>query len=109
MWFKLQFDKWLCVQFSAQNAVESTVQLRPTSFPNDEFASRRQKAALSRQNSRQSVKSLIESIENAAGSKPPTKTGKYHLISIFIELNALIERWLNYLSNDARLLESDGK
>ncbi|XP_049825218.1 cytospin-A isoform X5 [Aethina tumida] len=65
-----QIDK-----LKAQNAVESTVQLRPTSFPNDEFASRRQKAALSRQNSRQSVKSLIESIENAAGSKPPTKTG----------------------------------
>ncbi|KAB0791235.1 hypothetical protein PPYR_03035 [Photinus pyralis] len=47
--------------------------LRPESFSNDDMATRRQKVGLNRQNSRQSVKSLIESIENAA--KPPLKIG----------------------------------
>ncbi|KAK4877947.1 hypothetical protein RN001_010453 [Aquatica leii] len=42
-------------------------------FPPDEISARRQKVALNRQNSRQSVKSLIESIENAG--KPPLKLG----------------------------------
>lgn len=52
-----------------------TVTLRPNSFPNDDMASRRQKVALNRQSSRQSVKSLIESIENA-GKPVVVKTGK---------------------------------
>ncbi|CAG9821437.1 unnamed protein product [Phaedon cochleariae] len=42
------------------------VPLRPTSFPGDDVALRRKNMALSRQSSRQSVKSLIESIESQA-------------------------------------------
>ncbi|KAJ8967805.1 hypothetical protein NQ317_008572, partial [Molorchus minor] len=41
-----------------------TVPIRPTSFPGDDIQLRRKNVALSRQNSRQSVKSLIESIES---------------------------------------------
>ncbi|ENN72469.1 hypothetical protein D910_12322 [Dendroctonus ponderosae] len=46
--------------------------MRPTSFPTDELTLRRKNAVLSRQNSRQSVKSLIESIESQA--KPGSKS-----------------------------------
>ncbi|KAF5291789.1 hypothetical protein FQA39_LY14277 [Lamprigera yunnana] len=53
-------------EFSTCEANEPV--LHPDGFTND-----RQKVALNRQNSRQSVKSLIESIENAA--KPPLKIG----------------------------------
>ncbi|KAK5638140.1 hypothetical protein RI129_012435 [Pyrocoelia pectoralis] len=47
--------------------------LRTDSFTNEEMATRRQKVVLNRQNSRQSVKSLIESIESAG--KPSIKIG----------------------------------
>ncbi|KRT80821.1 hypothetical protein AMK59_6292, partial [Oryctes borbonicus] len=50
------------------------ITLRPTgTFSIDQIEGRRPKVSLNRQNSRQSVKSLIESIENA--SKPVIKTG----------------------------------
>ncbi|CAH0549405.1 unnamed protein product [Brassicogethes aeneus] len=65
-----QIDK-----IKAQTANEQ-VTLRPTSLTSEDFQSRRQKAALSRQSSRQSVKSLIESIENAAGPKPSSKSAQ---------------------------------
>lgn len=53
--------------------------MRPTSFPTDELTLRRKNAVLSRQNSRQSVKSLIESIESQA--KPGSKSCKNSLIA----------------------------
>ncbi|XP_017776760.1 PREDICTED: cytospin-A-like isoform X6 [Nicrophorus vespilloides] len=58
-------------QLEKLKAVES-VPMRPTSFPTDELTRRASKVSLNRQNSRQSVKSLIESIENAG--KPLSKS-----------------------------------
>ncbi|KAJ8921250.1 hypothetical protein NQ315_013722 [Exocentrus adspersus] len=55
-WFH---PKLICVL-----AVTESVPIRPTSFPVDDITLRRKNAVLSRQNSRQSVKSLIESIES---------------------------------------------
>lgn len=52
----------------------TTMPTRPNSFPGDDVATRRQKVVLSRQSSRQSVRSLIESIENAG--KPISKSGE---------------------------------
>lgn len=59
-------------------ASEPTIPLRPTSFQLEDLT-RRPKVSLSRQNSRQSVKSLIESIENAG--KPVTKTLSLNSVS----------------------------
>ncbi|RZC36517.1 GRIP and coiled-coil domain-containing protein 2-like [Asbolus verrucosus] len=53
--------------------------IRPTSFQVDDLTNRRPKVSLSRQNSRQSVKSLIESIENAG--KPVAKTVSLNSVS----------------------------
>ncbi|CAG9768071.1 unnamed protein product [Ceutorhynchus assimilis] len=50
---------------------QEQVPIRPTSFPTDELTLRRKNAVLSRQNSRQSVKSLIETIESQG--KPVSK------------------------------------
>ncbi|KAF2904053.1 hypothetical protein ILUMI_02120, partial [Ignelater luminosus] len=61
-------------QIDKLKVASETVTLRPNSFPNDDMSSRRQKVALNRQSSRQSVKSLIESIENA-GKPVVVKTG----------------------------------
>lgn len=57
-------------------ASQEQVPIRPTSFPTDDLNLRRKNAVvLSRQNSRQSVKSLIESIESQG--KPVSKSCKF--------------------------------
>ncbi|XP_045469133.1 cytospin-A-like isoform X4 [Harmonia axyridis] len=73
---------------------EANVALRPSSFPGGEDLTRRAKIGLSRQNSRQSVKSLIESIENQG--KPITKNA--HNIVSRSSSNSSI----NSLASDAR-------
>lgn len=60
-------------------ASQEQVPIRPTSFPTDDLNLRRKNAVLSRQNSRQSVKSLIESIESQG--KPVSKSCKLYFIS----------------------------
>ncbi|CAH2013659.1 unnamed protein product [Acanthoscelides obtectus] len=75
--------------------VES-VPLRPTSFPSEDVTLRRKNnIVLSRQNSRQSVKSLIESIESQA--KPVTKTGLGTVVS-----RSSSNSSLNSLTSDVR-------
>ncbi|KAJ8958035.1 hypothetical protein NQ318_002041 [Aromia moschata] len=51
-----------------------TVPIRPTSFPGDDIQLRRKNVVLTRQNSRQSVKSLIESIESQGKPVSPKST-----------------------------------
>ncbi|KAF5284000.1 hypothetical protein FQR65_LT13634 [Abscondita terminalis] len=68
--------------------------LRQENFSGEELAVRRQKVVLNRQNSRQSVKSLIESIENAA--KPSIKLG------LNIASRSSSNSSLNSLTSDAK-------
>jgi hypothetical protein len=69
--------------------------IRPTSFQVDDLTNRRPKVSLSRQNSRQSVKSLIESIENAG--KPVTKTVSLNSVSRSSSASSI-----NSITSDAR-------
>ncbi|KAK9753976.1 Calponin homology (CH) domain [Popillia japonica] len=69
----LKLNKKLILSHLPVSSTEN-ITLRPANNCQiDDIAARRQKVSLNRQNSRQSVKSLIESIENA--SKPIVKTG----------------------------------
>lgn len=58
-------------QVEKLKATQEQVSIRPTSFPTDDLNLRRKNVVLSRQNSRQSVKSLIETIESQG--KPVSK------------------------------------
>ncbi|KAG5888907.1 hypothetical protein JTB14_006050 [Gonioctena quinquepunctata] len=63
------------VDMAANNNVPNEpVPVRPTSFPGDDVALRRKNIVLSRQNSRQSVKSLIETIESQGKPVLPKST-----------------------------------
>lgn len=69
--------------------------IRPTSFPVDDITLRRKNVALSRQNSRQSVKSLIESIESQG--KPVTQKSNLNAVS-----RSSSNSSLNSLASDIR-------
>ncbi|XP_044764313.1 cytospin-A-like isoform X4 [Coccinella septempunctata] len=73
---------------------EANVTMRPSSFPGGEELTRRTKIGLTRQNSRQSVKSLIESIENQG--KPIAKN------ALNIVSRSSSNSSLNSLASDAR-------
>ncbi|XP_063926922.1 cytospin-A-like, partial [Zophobas morio] len=75
-------------------ATSEPLPIRPTSFQVEDL-SRRPKVTLSRQNSRQSVKSLIESIENAG--KPVTKTISLNSVSRSSSASSI-----NSMTSDAR-------
>lgn len=65
------------------------VSIRPTSFPTDDLNLRRKNVVLSRQNSRQSVKSLIESIENQGKPVPKSSLSTVSRSSSASSLNSL--------------------
>ncbi|KAK9874469.1 hypothetical protein WA026_002817 [Henosepilachna vigintioctopunctata] len=86
---------------------ETTTLLRPSSFPGTDELTRRPKVGLTRQNSRQSVKSLIESIEN--NGKPVTikkaskkNNGKPKLFCSNIVSRSSSGSSINSLTSDAR-------
>ncbi|XP_057653326.1 cytospin-A-like isoform X7 [Diorhabda carinulata] len=67
-------ERQLKAEIEKLKVVSEPVPLRPSSFPGEEVALRRKNIALSRQNSRQSVKSLIESIESQGKPVLPKTT-----------------------------------
>lgn len=98
---KMRFCLWLRARFDTFKAgflfavANEPLPIRPTSFQVDDLTNRRPKVSLSRQNSRQSVKSLIESIENAG--KPVTKTVSLNSVSRSSSASSI-----NSITSDAR-------
>jgi hypothetical protein len=87
--------KQLEAQIDKLKVANEPLPIRPTSFQVDDLTNRRPKVSLSRQNSRQSVKSLIESIENAG--KPVTKTVSLNSVSRSSSASSI-----NSITSDAR-------